>query len=320
MKKFVLFLLFLSGFALVSAAQKESEPLLWAYVVRPPDYKDPVDDGRLLHVPDSTGAWTFTQVQDFYFAADWHPADHPTMPGVVAHGRKPEVFACGFCHRADGAGGPENANLKGLPEAYLVQQMADFKSGARKSLTPQRRPPAAMIAVAKGATGEEVESAAAYFSELKPRKVITVVETDSVPKTHVVGWVLSPVNPLDKEPIGPRIIETPKNVEQFESRDSRSEFIAYVPVGSVAKGESLVKTGDGGKTTPCGICHGPDLKGLGPIPGIAGRSPSYIFRQLYDIQHGYRKGPGASLMSPVLAKLSQDDLISVTAYTASLAP
>ena len=158
------------------------------------------------------------------------------MPEIVAHGRKPEVFACGFCHRADGTGGPENANLAGLPEAYIVQQMADFKSGARKSLTPERRPPALMTAVAKAATAAEVASAAAYFSRLKPRKLITVVETDVVPKTHVVGWVLSPVNDRDKEPIGHRIIETPKDVEQFESRDARSEFIAYVPVGSVAKG------------------------------------------------------------------------------------
>ncbi len=46
------------------------------------------------------------------------------MPEVVARGREPEVFACGFCHRADGPGGPENANIAGLPAACIVQQMA----------------------------------------------------------------------------------------------------------------------------------------------------------------------------------------------------
>ncbi len=175
MKKLAIILWCVCALAFAAAAQKLNAPPAWAYVARPADYKDPVDDGSLHHVPDSTAGWTFTQLQDFYSAADWHPGDHPAMPEVVAHGRKPEVFACGFCHRADGPGGPENASLAGLPEAYIVQQMADFKSGARKSLTPERRPPAAMTAVAKAATTAEVASAAAYFSRLKPRKLITVV-------------------------------------------------------------------------------------------------------------------------------------------------
>lgn len=320
MKKLAIFLAGACVLAIVTAAQKLITPPAWAYVVRPADYKDPADDGRLLHVPDSTGAWTFTQLQDFYFAADWHPGDHPAMPEIVAHGRKPEVFACGYCHRADGTGGPENANLEGLPEAYIVQQMADFKSGARKSLTPERRPPTAMIAVAKGATDTEVASAAAYFSRQKPKKLITVVETDNVPKTHVVGWVLSPINDRDKEPIGHRIIETPKDVEQFESRDTRSEFIAYVPVGSVAKGEALAKTGGNGKTTQCVLCHGSDLKGLGLMPGIAGRSPSYLVRQLYDFQQGKRAGLVAAPMVTVVSKLDEDDMIALAAYAASLEP
>ncbi len=320
MKKLAIILWCAGALSFVAMAQKLGGPPAWAYVSRPADYKDPADDGRLLHVPDSTGAWTFTQLQDFFSAADWHPGDHPAMPEIVARGRKPEVFACGFCHRADGSGGPENAELAGLPEAYIVQQMADFKSGARKSLTPERRPPAAMISVAKGATAEEVALAAAYFSHLKPRKTITVVETSVVPKTRVVGWVLSPVNEQDKESIGHRIIETPKDVEQFESRDARSEFIAYVPVGSVAKGELLSKTGSNGKTIPCGQCHGPDLKGLGLIPGIAGRSPSYITRQLYDFQQGKRAGTAAGPMGVVVAKLDEDDVIALAAYAASLAP
>lgn len=319
MKKLAIFLAGVCALAFAAAAQKLTAPPAWAYVSRPADYKDP-DDGSLHHVPESTAGWTFTQLQDFYFAADWHPGDHPPMPEIVAHGRKPEVFACGYCHRADGPGGPENASLAGLPEAYIVQQMADFKNGARKSLTPERRPPAAMIAVAKGATDAEVASAAAYFSRLKPRKLITVVETDVVPKTHVVGWVLSPVNESDKEPIGHRIIETPKDVEQFESRDARSEFIAYVPVGSVAKGEALAKTGGNGKTTQCGLCHGPDLKGLGLIPGIAARSPSYLVRQLYDFQQGKRAGLVAAPMAAVVSKLDEDDVIALAAYAASLAP
>jgi cytochrome c553 len=201
-------------------------------------------------MPGSNAGWTLTQLQDFFSAADWHPDEHPHMPEVVAHGRKPDVFACGFCHRADGPGGPENASLAGLPQAYIVQQMADFKSGARKGSEPKRQPTARMAALARAATDEEVASAAAYFSSLKPRKLITVTETDSVPKTYVAGWFLAPVNNGDREPIGNRIIEMPKDVEQFESRDTHSEFIAYAPPGSIARGESLATTGGNGKKMP----------------------------------------------------------------------
>jgi cytochrome c553 len=317
MKKFVLLYWFVVALAFATAVQNLPE---WAYVTRRPDLKDPVDDGSLRHVPDSSRAWTLTQLQDFFFAPDWHPEDHPPLPEIVAHGSKPEVFACGFCHRADGPGGPENAALAGLSQAYIVQQMADFKSGARRSALPERKPAASMVAVAQAATDAEVASAAAYFSSLKPRKTITVIETDLVPKTHVVGWILAPVADQTKEPIGRRIIETPKDVEQFESRDARSEFIAYVPTGSVGRGAALVKTGGDGTTVQCNLCHGPDLKGLGAVPGIAGRSPSYIVRQLIDFQRGKRTSAAGLPMKGVVANLNQDDFVSIAAYTASLAP
>ena len=140
-----------------------------------------------------------------------------------------------------------------------------------------------------------MQAAAAYFSALKPRANIRVVETDSVPKTFVAGMVSSPpAIPVSKEPIGQRIIEVPEDLEQFENRDPRSQFIAYVPIGSIAKGAALVSTGGAGKTLQCAICHGQDLKGLGGIPSIAGRSPSYIVRQLYDIQNGARAGTASA--------------------------
>ena len=74
------------------------------------------------------------------------------------------------------------------------------------------------------------------------------------------------------------------------------------------------------RTIPCANCHGPDLKGVGPVPGIAGRSPSYIVRQLYDFQQGVRAGSASDLMKPTVAKLAQEDMISLAAYIASLEP
>jgi len=304
-----------------TSPQAGDGPPAWAYVMPPPGYKLPPDDGELRHVPGSAAAWTLTQTRDRFFTADWHPAEHAPMPEVVAHGRKPDLSACGFCHRAEGTGGPENANIAGLPAAYIVEQMADFKSGARKSAVAELGPPKNMIAVAKAATDEDVAQAAAYFSRLKTRKLITVIESAEVPKTYVAAFVYAPEEGSGKEPIGDRIIEMPKDLEQFESRDSHTEFVAYVPPGSIAKGRELAETGGGGKTIACATCHGKDLRGgIGTTPGIAGRSPSYLMRQLYDMKHGARAGTGSEPMKLVLKNLSEEDLLRLAAYAASREP
>jgi cytochrome c553 len=277
--------------------------------------------GRIpRHVQDSSATFTTTQERDLFFSPDWHLADHPPMPEIVAHGRRPDVRACGSCHRAEGTGGPENAGLAGLPADYIAEQMADFKSGARKFSGPPRSPVTLMIDIAKAATDEEVRAAAAYFSALKTQPIIKVVETDTAPKTEIarVFHMLSPNG--GTEPLGHRIVEVPVDVEQFELRDSRSQFTAYVLIGSIAKGAALAKAGGAHAPVPCGACHAPDLKGAGPIPGIAGRSPSYIVRQLYDLQSGSRAGNASAVMRPIVAALTPDDMISLAAYIASLEP
>jgi cytochrome c553 len=290
----------------------------WAYPWAP-DFKAPPDDGVPRHVPDSTESFTIAQERDLFFVPDWHPDDHPAMPDVVAHGRMPDVRACGSCHRAEGTGGPENASLAGLPAAYIIQQIGDYKSGARKFAGPQRSPSVVMTAIAKASNEEEIKAAAAYFSSLKPKANIKVVETDTVPETRIARVFYMLVKDGGAEPIGQRIVEVPVDAAQFEHRDTRSQFIAYVPKGSITKGEALVKTG-AGVTTPCITCHGPDLKGVAPVPGIAGRSPSYLVRQLYDFQQHARAGSAGALMGPVVEKLSHDDMISLAAYVSSLSP
>ena len=220
----------------------------------------------------------------------------------------------------DGPGGPENANLTGLPAAYIIQQLADFKSGARKGSVDRGSPTILKDVLAKAVNDSEVQAAAAYFSSIKPRSIVRVVEASTVPKTYVTGFHLAAVKSGETEPIGQRIIEVPDDLEQFVNRDTRASFTAYVPPGSVKKGQALAADGGGGKTVQCGICHGPGLKGLGPIPGIAGRSPSYIVRQLYDFKHGTRAGTGSALMKPTVEKLSVEDMLNLAAYAASLAP
>jgi cytochrome c553 len=321
-REFALLLMIVSAPVLAADAptQNEGEPPAWAYPVNPLDFKPATDDGKLKHVPNSTATYSLGQLRDLFMAPDWHSEDHAPMPDVVMHGRKPSVYACGFCHRADGPGGPENSSLAGLPAAYIIQQMADFKSGVRKTSMPQRLPPQLMTSLAKAVTDAEVAAAAAYFSALKPKQLIRVIETNTVPKSYVAGWFLAVVNAGDTEPIGQCIIEVPVDLEQFEHRDTHSRFIAYVPVGSVQAGQTLAITGRGDKTIQCRTCHGPELKGTETIPGIAGRSPSYIFRQLYDFRQGTRTGINSALMKHTVAKLTDGDMLSLAAYTASLTP
>ena len=299
-------------------AQSADVPPAWAYPMNPPGFKPPLDDGTLRHVAGSTLSLTLSQVNNPFFASDWHPEDHPSLPGVVAHGSKPAVLACGFCHRADGPGGPESADLMGLPTDYILQQIADFKTGVRQGSVQNRIPAKLMSSIAKALPADDAKAAAIYFSSARPRIIIHVVETDAAPKVHVTSWFLTAMPNGEHESIGQRIIEVPDNLAQYVSRDSRSRFTAYVPVGSIKHGKELASSG--GKTIQCGNCHGADLKGEGAIPGIAGRSPTYIFRQLYDFKHGTRSGPGGEVMKPIVETLSVEDMISLAAYASSLAP
>jgi len=144
------------------------------------------------------------------------------------------------------------------------------------------------------------------------------VEADTVPKTHVRDLFLAVRDGGEKEPIGQRIIEVAENVEHFVSRDSRVRFIAYVPVGSIEKGRVLAASSD--LRVQCAACHGADLKGTALAPGIAARSPTSMFRQLYDFKSGARKGASSELMKGAVEQLGIDDMIALVAYTASLAP
>jgi cytochrome c553 len=305
-------------------AQTQATPP-WAYALNPPATPGAAaapaaatPDTSQKRVPGSTVALTLPQTRDLFNPPDWYPDDHPAMPEVVMHGRRPDVRACGYCHLPNGQGRPENASLAGLPAGYIMQQMADYRNGLRKTSESKMGPPTTMLAIGKAANDAEVKAAAEYFASIKPKPWIKVMEA----KMHVSGWMFVETEGAGKgmEPIGSRIIEMPVDLERTELRDSKSSFIAYAPVGSIKKGEALVTTGGAGKTVKCSICHGADLKGIGNVPSISGRSPSYIARQLYDIQQGNRNGPWTQLMKEAVAKLTVDDMVSITAYLASRTP
>jgi cytochrome c553 len=239
----------------------------------------------------------------------------------VTHGRREaSINACGLCHYIGGQGRQENAGLAGLSYDYFVQTMMDFKNDLRHSADPRKANTNRMILFAKAMTDEEVHEAARYYASIPWKQWVRVVETRMVPKTRTQNGVFVRLPGTETEPLGVRIVEGPEEFERFELRDPHSGFVAYAPVGSIKAGEALVKTGGRGKTIQCGACHGPDLAGLGPVPAIAGRSPSYLVRQMYDMQMGTRKGVWSELMKPVVEKLTAEDLIAIAAYAASLPP
>jgi len=307
----------LGVFAWQQGGQKKDLTMPWAFPVYPvnvaKDRPPVVDDGKPKSIPGSKLSFTRTQINDYYNTPDWFPGDHPAWPKIVQYGRKP-VIACAFCHLGSGLGHPESANIAGLPAAYMIRQMADFKSGARKDCEP-------MNAFAKMLTDEEVRVSCQYFASLKPRVFYKVVEATTVPKSYLdTEFMRLPRPDGSTEPLGNRIITLPQEMERTERLDPYAGFVAYVPPGSLKKGEALVKTGGAGKTIACEICHGPGLKGLGEVPRIAGLHPIYIMRQLYKFQDGRNGGSWAPLMKAPAAKLTDDDILAVSAYVGSLAP
>ncbi len=301
------------------AAIQRTDLPSWAYTPPSPRVPHAPDNGAILHVPGSDRGYTRTQINAPYGPPDWFPNQHPPAPAEATQGRKPAYYACGLCHLVSGYGRPENESIAGLPVGYILEQFDDFKNGRRHSSVANMAL-ITMIPVAEGITPEEAKIAAEYYASVKPVQWIHVVETNTVPKTHPNARMLAVDANGGTEPIGNRVIEVPKNLELAEMRDSASGFIAYVPLGSVKRGEELVRTGDNGKTIPCVVCHGQDLRGMGDIPPLAGRSPSQMARQIYDFKTGARNGTNAALMKGPVRNLTDTDIVNITAYLASLKP
>ncbi len=295
--------------------------------------EDRLEQTRPRRIEGSSAAFSLVDIRDGQNVIDWFPDEHPPMPNVVAHGPArlgAATRGCASCHLPSGKGRPENAAPVGLPATYFIRQIQDFRSGLRRTADPRKPNTNTMIELAKAMTDDELKAAAEYFGSMKFTAWVRVVETNLVPKTRIAGNLFLPIERAKTEPIAGRIIEVPENEEQAETyRNPHSGFVAYVPVGSIKNGEDLVTTGGmrivgdkivQGKTTACGTCHGLDLMGVADVPSIAGRSPSYMVRQLWDIQQGTRHGASAQLMKLIVANLTEQDLVSIAAYVASRTP
>jgi cytochrome c553 len=309
--------LILAALVLAPCAAAAEKPE-WAFPVTEAKQPPPRIEGTRVRPPPpgSTLSITRAKADDMYDIPNWYPDRYPPMPKIVQYGnRETQVRACGSCHLPVGTGHDESAYVAGLPVPYFVRQLADWKSGDRKT-------GGIMVAISKAVTDAEVEDAAQYFASVKPRPWIRVVETDTVPRSFVGPGNKRLVHPDGgTEPLGNRIIEVPEDEEVVVYRDPSSGFVAYVPKGSIERGKELVTTGGNGKTVRCGVCHGQTLRGGGDeAPPIAGHHPNYIVRQLWNFQSGDRGGLSAEQMLKVVEKLNNDDMLAIAAYVASLTP
>jgi cytochrome c553 len=281
----------------------------WAFNIPDKVQPPPAKEAGPLRVPGSSKEYEAAKIAGNVTPPDWFPEEHGPAPAVVTGQGVVTQSACGGCHLMSGQGHPESADIAGMPVEYLMRQMRYFKSGARKD-------DVRMGPIAKATSDEDMRKSAEYFAALKPGPWVKVTETDAPPRTYVATAgrhrVVSPE--AGTEPMGHRIVEVPVDVQRTESRDPHSPFIAYVPKGSIARGETLVKSGQ------CALCHGDKLTGLGEVPRIAGLQPVYIARQLICLQNGSSAGRNAALMKKAVASLSEDDIIAISAYLGTLPP
>lgn len=299
--------LLMLGVMALAATAPEPYPQ-WAF---PPALNKSVAGSKL--------AWSDIQMYDRAIAVEWFPEGHAPMPAAVK-GRMP-LYACGFCHLPEGAGRPESQALAGMPYEYLRQQVVEMRSGARRAPSPTFGAANNMMLTINHPqlTMKEADEAVKYFSQLKFTKHTRVIEAEEIPAVRTNGFVYEFDTSGRREALGERIVEGPDDFVRFEMRDPNTDYTAYVPVGSIARGAALVK-GDGAARLPCESCHGVGLKGAALGPPLAGRPLTAFFRQLYAFKNGTRKGPGATLMQPVVATLTQKDMIDLAAYTGSLEP
>jgi len=303
---------------LLAVALSARADVEWAYQVLEEDLLPQqdldIDLTAPRSVPGSSLQRSQDEIDDHWNPPDWFPdSHHAPVPEVVATGGDETVRACAACHGYSGAGHPESSHLAGLSVNYIIRQVADFSSGARvdrfwmNGFNP---------------TDDQVREAAEWFAGLEVSDWIDeVIETDSAPRTYIGDGRMRFIHPDGgTEPTGNRILEVPQDRELVTARHPYSGFTVYAPVGSVERGEALVTTGADGRTVPCFICHGEGQRGLGDIPRLAGTSPLYVVRQLNDFQNGDRGGPMAALMAATVANLTEEDMVAIAAYLATLDP
>jgi cytochrome c553 len=279
---------------LPAAGYGAENALSWAYPTEPPD-----------------GAAARPYVNQFLVASTY--TGLPRMPEVVAKGKP---LPCMQCHLANGGSHPESAAIAGLSVNYIIEQVHAFRDGDRLDSRTGR-----MILASKAATEEELKQAAEYYAAIGPdrQKWVKTVVGNEVPKGPAAfggGGFRYHAKEGGMDPLPPgMVIEVAENDDLVRARDQiDGGFLQYVRPEDLALGEKVAADGK------CGTCHGADYKGKGDVPRLANQHSIYLIRQLKNMQLGTRKDKNGAAMKPIVAKLSDRDIVAVSAYLASKNP
>ena len=297
--------------------------LPWAYVLNEPasGNADAPDPDEVVTVPGSSVSMPRSAINLTNGPPDWHPDSHPPMPELVAKGGGDGVVACGYCHLPNGQGKPENAQCGGA--AVRVHRAAD--DGLAKRSTQDGRAadgPAGLHGADRPgrhrcagscvprSTSHRSTSSRGFASWRPTWCPRHGSPAGSTRWSKAAGWSRSARawSRRRRICIEPSCVMTPRVLSP-----------TYPPAPSHEESASRPPATMAGRR-PAPVCHGPQLRGLGPVPALAGRSPSYIARQLYDLQTGIRNGAWSDLMDATVANLTTEDIVNLAAYTASLEP
>ncbi|MFQ3313189.1 MAG: cytochrome c553 [Colwellia sp.] len=198
-----------------------------------------------------------------------------------ANAGKEKSATCSACHGPTGvSASPMFPNLAGQNDAYIINQLNDFKSGTRSD--------AMMGPMAANLSEEDMADLAAYFSGLPSaiEQAAAAAAASSGTSTDLTSANVAPVAGI---------------VEVLSSTPA-----AAIYKGNVAAGKS--------KAMVCAACHGADGNSLIPMyPSLAGQSANYLAKQLADFKSANRKN---AVMAGMSAALTPEDMHDLAAFFA----
>jgi cytochrome c553 len=108
-----------------------------------------------------------------------------------------------------------------------------------------------------------------------------------------------------------------------EFKELNPKPLGGAPRDLAATGKKIYDEGVAGTDIPaCASCHGPDAKGNGPFPRLAGQLHDYILRKLtnWDKERGQdpAKPDTSAIMQPIAHSLNATQISAVAAYLSNL--
>ena len=242
-----------------------------------------------------------------------HARDRGARPQACGHGLR-------LLPHTDRPGTPGKFRAGRTARGVLQGATARLRSGKRKPTGPEAYLPSQnMLKIARAMTDAEIDASAKYFAQQKLRaaRVRDREPAHTARRARGVDLRGSPRHRRSRRPAArshqrTRATRTPRRSPGIHRPMCR-------PAASTAASASSSRA-MAARRQPCATCHLANLKGTDKIPPIAGRSPTYLLRQMLAFRNGRRTGEAAQQMKPVVEKLTLNEMIDVVAYLGSLVP